>query len=777
MSDPGALSAVFVQVSNTSGLGSYTLGVPIRDKRPLSEGYPDGSTLTYHVTDSSGTVEVARGVLTGNTLTRTLVISSTGALIDWPATGQRNVTPLLGGLSICLEPPNNGQVLIWDALVGEWCPGDVVLPEGPDDDLCDMQIVTTGNSYSVTLTKFDTQVVWRSPVSSAMFTLIPAASAHGGKTLDIKTTMVSGQTMSVILDGGTIGGSDSWTFLDDMAGGCNIMLRADGVNSDWIIRCLCCIDASLPLPTPPAPLSAASNHITLWEFFHGPSNIETFGPAPGPYLTSVAPSGPVIIQQYPSNGDAAPIYVGTDQQDWIVAFVLTQNDTDAPAVDNIQDNFGLTWQLRSASNATMFCSGTNSDQNIRLETWWADCSTVPVDSSVSIIANLAGLSLSPEMIVTTVYNVAGWDESTDFPASVATAETPTFPLRTQASQSVMFCWIVSPNFGTPTTFPSPGAGHLFFSQDFYFNTQNFEGTGPFYTTITPLHFGRCAATSFNRGRPSNILFTGDRPPPWGGIDYGGPLIPGTLIGGGNRVNPPQFFNWLGTTVINEILIEPNSPVITDGDYSTVYPIPGDGATPASGPHRFVCNSPGYTGPFGEPAWNTSEIGAITIETISPEPNTDPEWGNATWAYLGTAPFSAKPFYINEPPRWNDPFVGGGHWLQMTFYALDSTGSHMFQLIAGNGSRWRNIPITNWSVGAGNTGDTEPAWDTTTPSLSGVDGSQTVDGNCLWLYLGTWPPIQSRNLFMDRAFGTDGSNPNQPYTALFVVDAIAAKPLV
>jgi hypothetical protein len=121
--DPGANSAAIAQLTTTPGLGTYTLGMPIRDKLPFSTVYIDGITVKYHVTDTSGTSEEVEGVysLSDNTLTRdTLLLSSTGSFIDWPASGQRVVTPLIPPLPICDIPPTIGQLLAWDGT--EWCP-------------------------------------------------------------------------------------------------------------------------------------------------------------------------------------------------------------------------------------------------------------------------------------------------------------------------------------------------------------------------------------------------------------------------------------------------------------------------------------------------------------------------------------------------------------------------------------------------------------------------------------------------------------------------------
>lgn len=123
MADPGAFSASIAQLTTTSGIGTYTLGMPIRDKLPISAAYVDGEPIRYQVTDTSGTQEVCDGTfaLASNTLTRdTLVMSSTGSFIDWPLTGQRVVTPLLR-FPICDDVvPQIGDSLVWNGI--DYCP-------------------------------------------------------------------------------------------------------------------------------------------------------------------------------------------------------------------------------------------------------------------------------------------------------------------------------------------------------------------------------------------------------------------------------------------------------------------------------------------------------------------------------------------------------------------------------------------------------------------------------------------------------------------------------
>src|SRR6266576_3611238 len=91
---------------------------------------------------------------------------------------------------------------------------------------------------TITLTKPKTQVIWRSTDPGTKTTSIPGADgSNDGFTLDIKTTLGNSDTHNVFPTSGTIGGLLGITFTDTF---CNLFLRSDGANNDWIIRCLCC---------------------------------------------------------------------------------------------------------------------------------------------------------------------------------------------------------------------------------------------------------------------------------------------------------------------------------------------------------------------------------------------------------------------------------------------------------------------------------------------------------------------------------------------------------
>jgi hypothetical protein len=99
---------------------------------------------------------------------------------------------------------------------------------------------------TITLTKFNTQVIWRSPDVGDKTTSIPGSTlVNKGYQLDIKTTMANGETHIVIPTSGTIGGEANFTFTLPPDENCNLQLVSDADNANWIIRCLCCVP-SLP---------------------------------------------------------------------------------------------------------------------------------------------------------------------------------------------------------------------------------------------------------------------------------------------------------------------------------------------------------------------------------------------------------------------------------------------------------------------------------------------------------------------------------------------------
>src|SRR4051812_546756 len=103
MTDPGGPSGAVAEITLTSGTGPYQLsagppGGPLAQYFRFADVFLDGAPITYEV-DDTAKKEVVDGVfnLATNTLSRdTVLFSSNGnALIDWPATGQRTVRPLV----------------------------------------------------------------------------------------------------------------------------------------------------------------------------------------------------------------------------------------------------------------------------------------------------------------------------------------------------------------------------------------------------------------------------------------------------------------------------------------------------------------------------------------------------------------------------------------------------------------------------------------------------------------------------------------------------------
>jgi hypothetical protein len=92
---------------------------------------------------------------------------------------------------------------------------------------------------TITLTKPHTQVIWRSASPGTKTTSIPGSDmTNNGYTLDIKTTRNSGNIYNIVPTSGKIGGSATGIKFTDTK--CNLFLRSDGANNDWIIRNLCC---------------------------------------------------------------------------------------------------------------------------------------------------------------------------------------------------------------------------------------------------------------------------------------------------------------------------------------------------------------------------------------------------------------------------------------------------------------------------------------------------------------------------------------------------------
>ncbi len=242
MPDPGAKSGAVSAITRTVGLANYVIFKPIGGQLRFDQAFVDGATIEYMVEDTAQiSIEIGT-FIAPDTLTRTTFkASNTGAPISWPETGQRTITPL-SKLPICDTPPTDGQVLIWDEAEQNWCPGDISTPPTPPtpptDCGVDMQNVDSGTSYSVTITKCETQVIWNSADPGEKDTTITSVGAgQDGYQLNIKANTNDGSVHCVTPTGATIGGLPSLTFDDNL---CDLSLVYNHVKTDWLIRCLCC---------------------------------------------------------------------------------------------------------------------------------------------------------------------------------------------------------------------------------------------------------------------------------------------------------------------------------------------------------------------------------------------------------------------------------------------------------------------------------------------------------------------------------------------------------
>ncbi len=95
---------------------------------------------------------------------------------------------------------------------------------------------------TIELLKPCTDLIWRSPDSGDKTISIPGSiDANNGYSLDIITTLGTGETFTVVPTSGTIDGQPSFSFTDIP---CTLMLRSDAENTEWIVRCLCCVESA-----------------------------------------------------------------------------------------------------------------------------------------------------------------------------------------------------------------------------------------------------------------------------------------------------------------------------------------------------------------------------------------------------------------------------------------------------------------------------------------------------------------------------------------------------
>ena len=161
MSDPGAPSGAVAETTTTAGTGPYQLNPnppnALSGFFRFADVFADGATITYEV-DDTAKKEIVTGAFDrkANTLSRDTVLfsSNANALVDWPATGQRMVRPLVSGnLTV-----TDGTTTVTNVTTLDFISGAVVTDGGggtadvaitgggPDDDTCDMQVINSGTS-------------------------------------------------------------------------------------------------------------------------------------------------------------------------------------------------------------------------------------------------------------------------------------------------------------------------------------------------------------------------------------------------------------------------------------------------------------------------------------------------------------------------------------------------------------------------------------------------------------------------------------------------------
>jgi hypothetical protein len=567
VNDPGALSAAVAQLTTTSGLGSYTLGMPIRDKLLIAAAYLDGETITYLVTDASGTSEVTTGVFTSpDSLTRDiLVLSSTGSFIDWPASGQRIVTPLIR-FPICDTIPTIGQVLAWDGT--EWCP----------------------------ITLEDTNAI-----------VCPTPPLDG-----------------------------------------QVLIWSDAENAYCPVDFCTLVAACLAPVVPPV----RTYNIAMAGDAVGGGGSATTDPAPGPILSTFSVA--YTIKQN------IGIFVGNfNTQTRLIAFVYTEclpppaALSAAPSVSTIVDDQGLVWTRRSAFTALLPASdpAVARSQNIRFETWWADCSSLTVDGTVvTATINLSSSSFVPAVNLFGVYNAGNWDPDTHLPASLISTTgniLPSFPITTFGSQSEVIIYYVTPteaNFvlasSTVALWPNPVFAGLFPTKSGAFFNLNQDNTFTININSAGLWtISGGGGSDTGVGSSTRFTFSSKTPPTWAQL--------GSVVSDRNQVT-----------------------------------------TDTAGAHFFICNQPGNRGVI-EPVWDISAPGANTYESGS----------FLIWTYLGTS-FFVAPFFTNFPP-WDNSFIGADHFIPAGTRITDSAKTSVFVISVSSpvGAR-TGLTEPSWNIGSG-----------------------------------------------------------------------------
>lgn len=349
---PLADSAVAYEYSYSTGTGPYTLAGAIGSWKPFADVYDDGATVTYRATDASARTEYVIGKFdaSAGTLSRVIILGSTNANlpINWSGRTRVQIHALVQGLPLCDTPPLDKQILQFDAIAGEWCPATLTIPPiPPDDDTADMQDVTSGTTFNVTLTKPVTQVVWLSGAAGSKITNIPQCETSiNGYSLDVKTTLGNGDDHFIAPQAGTIAGLSNLTFTDT---NCNAFLRCDAQRNDWVLRCLCCHTPTAG--TPPPPPGGSCSPMTI----DGISDVNT-------YIDPTIPSRSATVTTAKTN-DVLILNITIEQES-------PAGQSQSPATISGVSTPGLVWaRLVSAAGQGPGFGGGNTF--ITREVWWA----------------------------------------------------------------------------------------------------------------------------------------------------------------------------------------------------------------------------------------------------------------------------------------------------------------------------------------------------------------------------------------------------------------------
>jgi hypothetical protein len=487
---------------------------------------------------------------------------------------------------------------------------------------------------TVRLTKPETAVVWRSTDLGRKTTVIPAANTCNGYELVVKTTENNGDFHTIFPNSGTIGGLPSLGMRDS---GGSAHLLADGANNDWVVVCLC----TNPLQK--------SYRIKWWDRVDAGQDAST-DPPPGPIASSLT-TATLTIRLNTVDFGIGNFKTPTRLLCFIYTEGLPPAGSTAPTVTGVSDTQGLTWHQRSAYTASLFSTDLGGNQGINFETWWADCSGLAAGTTLQVTAVFSSSAFVPHVTVWSLQNAGDFDADPGLPASqisTAGSSLPSFPVATQGDQSTVFICYVTPDraykpLGADAVqlYPNPvfsglfpALGGLFFNLNQYMiftidlnsagdiaaagNTgppldfpsnnpplwrvygggQGILSTSIFVTDASRLHIFACTKTGN----------TGSVEPIWDTSAVGASTVDHTVtweyVGTSFYVAP--FYtrppSWTEPTIGGSHFVN-RGTVITDSARSSVFGLFTTGVT-------------GLT----EPAWNTSGIGATTMD------------GTAVWVY-------------------------------------------------------------------------------------------------------------------------------------------------